>query len=322
MEKIKVTNISAGKRIDKFLSEEFFSLSRGEVIRQIRRGMVLVNGQSVKPSRELSAGEELEIDFSLINSDLTPNNDLEIGILFEDEQIVVIDKPAGIQMHPSAVEKGNTIANWLLAKYPQIKEVHDGSKESYLRPGIVHRLDKDTSGIVVVAKTMESFLELKKLFSQREVLKKYVALLYGNLEQKSGEIRKPIARASNFKKQKIANSKTKGKIREALTLYNVLERYEGFDLVEAEPKTGRMHQIRIHFSSMGNPVVGDSKYFLKKYADSELECAKRQMLHAKELKFELLGKKYEFFSEIPVDFSTCLKEAEDGLTNSGKSTII
>jgi len=306
MEKITITNTSAGKRTDKFLSEEFFSLSRAEIIRQIRKGKVLINGKATKPSHVLSEGDVIGIEFEIEKGELVANPDMEMRILFEDDNVVAIDKPAGVQMHPSAVEKENTVANWLIARYPSIKDVHDGSEESYLRPGIVHRLDKDTSGVVVIAKNKESFFELKRLFSERWVTKKYVALLFGNLQERGGTIEKPIARATNFKRQKIAVGRIKGKAKDAVTKYKVLESWDGFDLVEAEPKTGRMHQIRIHFFSIGHPVVGDGKYFLNKYKGLELECAKRQLLHAKELRFELFGKKYEFSTDIPEDFARCL----------------
>lgn len=306
MEKIIITNIDAGKRIDKFLSEEFFSLSRADIVRQIKKGKVLVNSRAVKPSYELSQQDSIEVELELEKGDLLPNSELKLKVIFEDENLIAIDKPAGIQMHPSATERENTVANWILAEYPQTKDVHDASPESHLRPGIVHRLDKDTSGVVVMAKNMETFLELKRLFADREVIKKYIALLYGNLHEQKGVIDKPIARATNFKKQKIAVGRIKGTAKNAVTQYRVLGSTEGFDLVEALPKTGRTHQIRIHFFSIGHPVVGDSKYFSKKYKEVKMEGAKRQLLHAKELKFELFGKKYEFSSEIPADFLQCM----------------
>ncbi len=306
MNKIKITNESAGKRIDKFLSEEFFSISRGEIIRQIKKGKILINQKNVKPSYALVQDDVVEIDFEIKKPELVSNNKLKIKILLEDENIIAIDKPAGIQMHPSATEKENTISNWILSNYPYIKEVHDESAEGYLRPGIVHRLDRDTSGVVLIAKTMKSFLELKRIFAEREIVKKYVTLLFGNLQERKGVIEKPIARSSDFKRQKIAIGKIKGKARSAITEYKVLESYNGFDLVEARPKTGRTHQIRIHFFSIGHPVVGDNKYVLKKYASLQPYCVKRQLLHAREIKFEMFDKKYEIFSEIPKDFYKCL----------------
>jgi len=306
MKKIIITTENAGKRIDKFLSEEFFSLSRGEIIRRIKKGKVLVKGNVVKPSYELKESDDVKISFEIEPGILLANAEISIKIIFEDENIIVIDKPAGIQMHPSATEKEKTVANWLIARYPQIKDVHDGSTEGHLRPGIVHRLDKETSGIVVIAKNMNSLVELKSLFAQRKIIKKYIALVWGNFQERSGVIEKPIARATDFKKQKIAVGRIKGKAREAVTNFKILKSFEGFDLVEAQPKTGRMHQIRIHFFSVNHPVVGDKKYVLKKYGSLSAESAKRHLLHAKSIEFELFEKKYVFSSEIPGDFSEFL----------------
>ena len=129
----------------------------------------------------------------------------------------------------------------------------------------MHRLDKDTSGLVVVAKNQKSFDELKRLFAQREMTKKYWAIVWGNLQEKQGKIEKPLARATDFRRQKVAVGRIRGKVRSALTLFRVLESQNSFDLIEAEPKTGRMHQIRIHFFSISHPIVGDKKYFLRKY---------------------------------------------------------
>ncbi|EKE15603.1 MAG: hypothetical protein ACD_11C00118G0003 [uncultured bacterium] len=310
MKQIVVTTENAGKRADKFLSEEFFSMSRGEIIRQIKKGTILINGKVIKPSYILVEGDNVEINFVFDEKKLIANPNIKIKIVFEDENILVLDKPFGTQMHPSAVEKENTVANWLVAKYPEIADVYDESVDGYLRPGIVHRLDKDTSGLVVVAKNKKSFDELKNIFAERQIEKKYVALVFGNLQNKEGIIDKPLTRATNFKKQKIATGKSRGKIRNAVTTYQVLKSYVEYDLIEAIPKTGRMHQIRAHFSSIGHPIVGDEKYFLKKYADVKIACVKRQLLHAKELKMELLGKKYHFFSEIPQDFSEALAKVD------------
>lgn len=296
----------AGKRLDKFLSEEFFSLSRGEIIRQIKDGKVWVNKQKQKPSYKLEEGDEVRTNFKIIKEELEPNGSFSVPIIFEDENIVVLDKPWGIQMHPSPVEKEVTVANWLVFKYPEIKNVHDGGEGAEFRPGIVHRLDKNTSGVVVVAKTKEVLQELKWLFQDRKVEKIYTALVYGHLEKKEGTISESIAKAANHKKQKIAQGKIKGTEKTAVTEYRIVKSYADFDLVEAMPKTGRMHQIRVHLTSIGHPVVGDEKYFRKKYKDQVPIGVKRQLLHASSIKFELFGQKYVFFSNLPSDFTDCL----------------
>lgn len=315
MEKIIITKEQAGERIDKFLAKEFFSsrkialqsrdkYSRGEIIKKIKNGEILVNNNAVKPSYILEEGSVLQFkNFSEEKKNvLVANKEIPLKILFEDKNIIVINKQAGIQVHPSHNEKINTTANALLNYFPEIKNVHDDSADGKMRPGIVHRLDRDTSGVMVVAKNLKSFMELKKLFKERKVSKKYIAICEGILKNKEGVIQKPIARSSTYRKQIIARGNTKTKIKIAETRYKVLKEYKKCSLVEAMPKTGRMHQIRLHLSSIGNPIVGDLLYKNKK---SETK-ASRQMLHAKELKFDLFGKKCNFSAPLPDDFNDFL----------------
>lgn len=312
MKKILINNQS-GKRIDKFLKEEVFldmEITRGEIIRQIKNGKVLANNKIIKPSYMLKENDKIEIDFDYSNKkELELNSDLDISIIYEDENIIVLDKPAGIQVHPDVNEKKNTLVNFLLYKYPEIKNVHDDSHGSDFRPGIVHRLDKDTSGVIIVAKNKKTYLELKRKFREREIEKKYWVIVYGEMEDDEGVIEKPIARASNYKKQVIAGEKTKTKIREAKTYYKVIKKFNNYSLIEAAPKTGRMHQIRIHLSSVGHPVVGDKLYFFRNTKDKL--GAKRQLLHAKKIKFELFGEEKTFESEIPDDFGDFLSKLDE-----------
>lgn len=303
MEKIIIEKSSIGQRIDKFLTKEFFLYSRGEIIRRIKDGQVLVNEKNTKPSYMLEEGDILMItNFSREPQEkvLFENQEVEIEIIFENENLIAINKQAGIQVHPSFNEKKNTLVNALVVKYPEIKNVHDESEDGWLRPGIVHRLDKDTSGVIVIARNKETFQKLKELFKNRNIEKTYVAITKGIFAQKNGVVDKSIARSTSYKKQVIARSNTKTIIRNAETHYRVLEEFGDFSLVEIEPKTGRMHQIRIHMDSIGHSVVGDVVYGVKK-GGSEM-IAKRQLLHAYKLKFELEGKKYEFISPIPDDF--------------------
>jgi 23S rRNA pseudouridine1911/1915/1917 synthase len=292
----------AGIRIDKFLTKELLSFTRGEIIRSIKGGNVLMNGKKVKPSYVLKSGDKLEINVKKEESKLIPNKKIELNIIYQDKNIIAIDKPAGLQVHPSTISRQvpekNTLVNYLIYKFPEIKKVGD---EPNLRPGIVHRLDKDTSGVMVAARNQKSFEELKELFKARKIEKEYLALVFGKLKNKKGVIEKPIARAKSYKKQVIAGAKTRAKFRPAVTEYEALEEYENYSLVKVAPKTGRMHQIRVHLASLGNPVVGDKKYKFKNLkAPKEI---RRQLLHAQSLKFKLFGKKYFFQSEIPWDFS-------------------
>lgn len=322
MKKIAIDENGAGERIDKFLSsfvktpadkkEEFFldmETTRGDVIRNIKEGRILLNNKIVKPSYILKERDEIHIDIKKEKEELIPNKNIKVEVIYQDENIIVVNKPSGLQVHPSDTEKENTLANALIVDFPEIKNVNDGSEGSFLRPGIVHRLDKDTSGVMVVARNKKTFDELKRKFADREIEKNYVALVYGHLEKTEGVIDAPIARAASFKKQKIARGKTKGIARPAVTEYRLLKRYGEFDFVEALPKTGRMHQIRVHLASLGNSIVGDAKY--KRRNLIKPEKIERQLLHAQNLKFELYGKKYDFMADLPSDFSEFLQSLDE-----------
>lgn len=317
MEKsISITEIKAGKRIDKFLQKEVFlnlGVTRGEIIRMIKGGEINVNGKNSKPSYLLKEGDEVSVPSLRLSPGgregfIIPNPDIKIEIIYQDENIIVVDKPAGLKVHPSGFAEKDTLVNFLVAKFPEMEKIGDGSLCSELRPGIVHRLDQDTSGVMVVARNQKSFDELKKLFQERKVLKKYAALVHGKLEAKKGVIEKSLAKSTNYKKQVIAGQKTKTKVRAAVTEYEVIQEYKDYSLVEAVPKTGRTHQIRIHLFSLGNPVVGDDLYALKKFAKTKKN--NRHLLHARQLEFKLGTKKYSFQSELPEDFSQILSSLD------------
>jgi 23S rRNA pseudouridine1911/1915/1917 synthase len=311
MNTIIITHEHAGKRIDKFLAGEFSSYTRGELIRRIKDGEAKVGGKKVKPSCELREGDVVEILFSEQERGLQLNGDVVLDVLYEDKNIIVINKPAGLQVHPGDKKENNTLANGLVARFPEITSVHDGSRDAELRPGIVHRLDKDTSGVIVVARTRESLAELKKIFKNRLAQKQYVAMVYGTLENKKGVIEKPIARASDYRKQVIAKKNTKTVVREAVTEYKVRKEFGGYSLVDVYPKTGRMHQIRVHMASIGHPVVGDVKYAPKEMIENTAVLVSRQLLHASAIEFELLGKKYSFESATPGDFEAFVRSIDE-----------
>ncbi|MDO8240627.1 MAG: RluA family pseudouridine synthase [Candidatus Moranbacteria bacterium] len=311
MQKIVIDENGAGERIDKFLKEEFFlnvETTRGDVIRSIKEGQILLNNKKVKPSYILKDQDIVMIDIQKEKEEVIPNKDIKLEIIFQDKDIIVINKPSGLQVHPSDTEKENTLVNALIVAFPEIKDVNDGSEGSWMRPGIVHRLDKDTSGAMVVAKNKKTFDELKRQFADREIEKNYVALVYGHLAKNEGVVDQPIARAASFKKQKIARGRTKGIARPALTEYKLLKRFAEFDFVEAVPKTGRMHQIRVHMSSLGNSIVGDAKYKRRNLIlpDGVL----RQLLHAQKLKFTLFGKAYAFEAPLPADFAKFMQSLD------------
>ena len=296
-----------GNRLDKYLvenedlREELSELTRGDFARAIKGGDILVNGNKVKPSYSLKNEDRIEINISKRESRLLPNSKVKINTIHEDKNILVINKLVGVQIHPGVLNEKDTLVSGLIYRYPEIIGVGDESVDAWLRPGIVHRLDKDTSGVLIVARNKKSFDELKKLFKDRGVTKKYLALVYGKVSPKEGVIDAPIARATSYKKQVIAGKKTKTTIREATTKYSVKKEFKNYSLVEVMPKTGRMHQIRVHFSHLGNPIMGDKIYKKKEFSGSNFPHPERQLLHASEINFELFNEKYSFKSELPED---------------------
>lgn len=305
----KVKKENAGQRIDKFLKKEVFfnsEVTRGEIIQNIKNGNVLVNGKKIKPSYILKVGDRISSQSVVHSSQLVVDKNIKFGIIYEDKNIIVVNKPAGISVHPVNFGQDNALVNGLIYKFPEIKNINDGSSGSELRPGIVHRLDKDTSGVMVVARNQKTFDKLKKLFQDRKVRKIYLALVYGQLENKKGLIDKPLAKAADYKKQVVAGGRTKTKIRPAVTEYKVIKEFENYSLIEVKPQTGRTHQIRVHLASIGHPVAGD-KIYKARNIKTEAQNIGRQLLHAKELEFELFGKKYDFEVKMPEDFQNFMQ---------------
>lgn len=250
-----------------------------------------------------------------------------VGILYEDDDVLVIDKPAGLVVHSDGRISQPTLVDWLLEKYPAIADVGEpmtiqGSKQkaetgddgedvepvsdesTILRPGIVHRLDRETSGAMVVAKTQDAYLYLKRQFQDREVQKKYHLFVWGEMKQERGTIDRPIGKSPTDFRQWSAQRGAKGVLREAVTWYKVLQRKDGFSFVEAQPRTGRTHQIRVHFKAINYPIVGD-----KLYASSRPQALgfSRIALHARAIKFSLRGgKELSIEAPYPQDFEQAL----------------
>ena len=229
----------------------------------------------------------------------------DIKIIYESPDYIVVDKPAGILMHKVRIKGGkqreeSTLADWAVARYPEITKVGDDPEA---RPGIVHRIDKETSGVVVIARNQEYFEYLKNLFGKKNMAKKYLALIYGKLDSNKGVIEKPIGIKSGSIKRTVHGGKMP---KEAITSYKVIKKYDEYTLLEVSPKTGRTHQIRVHLASIGHPIVGDKLYGGKKEKKSLLG-AKRQFLHAAELEFEArAGELVTFASPIPQDLVNLL----------------
>ena len=293
-------------RLDKFLQREVFldmEITRGEIIRQIKEGNIIIDGKKVKPSYILKTDDEIEIDISEKEKMLVPNKNVKFEIIAQDENIIAINKPAGLQVHPSFKNENDTLVNGLLHYFPEIGMVGDAPE---VRPGIVHRLDQGTSGVIVVARNQAAYLWLKKKFKNREMKKRYWAVVHGAPE-KNGSIDSPLARAANYKKQIVATEKTKTKIRAAVTEFVRLKKNDEYALLEVSPLTGRTHQIRVHLTSIGHPIFGDEKYTCKKFPNKEI--ASRLFLHAKKLEFEENGRRYQFEAPLPADFHDFLKNA-------------
>lgn len=250
----EVQDTEHGLRLDSFLAARMADASRSSVRRWIEADRVRVNGGLKKASYKVSSGEEVTVSpLPPEPTDLVPE-DLPLDILFEDDQIIVINKPAGLVVHPGAGNWSGTLANALAYHFKEI------SNQGSLRPGIVHRLDKGTSGVLVVAKNEVAHDFLAGQFQDRQVEKKYLALLYGRLSSKSGEIDLAIGRD---RKSRVKISPRTSRPKPALTRYDVVRYVGNFTLVEAFPKTGRTHQIRVHFHHLGHPVVGDETYARK-----------------------------------------------------------
>ncbi|MFZ2299895.1 MAG: RluA family pseudouridine synthase [Candidatus Moraniibacteriota bacterium] len=293
----------------KFPENDF---SRGSIARLIKSGRIFLNGASTRADYLVKLHDNAEVrieDLSIASPELRLGaGDVDIPVLYDDASIAVIDKPAGVQTHPAGSMGTGTVAHWVIAHYPEVR----GIGENALRPGIVHRLDRETSGVLVIAKTAPAFQALKRLFQDREIEKKYIALVYGTMPALQGEIDKPLMqRSGELKRLVVETQHVPEGARQALTSYRVLARYEGFDLLEVAPKTGRTHQIRAHLASLGHPIVGDKLYAWKPMRRGEKLFSSRQMLHAHRLRFELFSKKHVFEAPLPPDFRTVLRSIDE-----------
>ncbi len=255
-------------------------------------------------------------------------NDTNIKILYEDENVLVLDKPAGLMVHGDGKASEPTLADWLVEKYPIIKDVgeplripHDELNsqseirdESILRPGIVHRLDKDTSGVMIVAKNQNAYEFLKKQFQGRTIEKVYRALVYGNVKDDSGEIMLPIGKSRSDPRLWSASKNARGTLRDARTIFKVLKRFGEVTYIEVYPKTGRTHQIRVHMKAIFHPVVGDPLYAPGKPTVSGISRQARlhrQALHALSLELVLpSGERKKFEAPLPDDFQSALEYLE------------
>ncbi len=309
--KIKINSAQSSQRTDKFLAGFYVKKSRASWQKKIKSEKVLINKKRVKPDYILKEGDEVEI-LSISQLPIaTPYLKIgkieipQIEIIYEDDNVIVIDKPAGVLSQNAESSESPSVADFLVKYLPKIREI--GQDEQ--RFGAVHRLDKDTSGVMVVAKNNNSFEFLKDQFKNRKTQKTYTTLVYGIISPKEGMINLKIGRSkTNPLMQTVINTKKKEAIksREAVTVYKTIKTLKNYSLLEGSPKTGRMHQIRVHLKALGYPVVGDKKYFFRKYSKIEPKI-NRQFLHASKLEISLPNNtKTNFKSKLPKDLKKFL----------------
>ncbi len=287
-----------GERVDKYLASPL-DLSRSQVQRLIRQRRVTVDGAVAKASYLLSPGERIRVQLPPPEEPEPLAQELPLDIVYEDQDLAVVNKPAGMVVHPSYGHKKDTLVNALLARYPSLSQLPG------TRPGIVHRLDKDTSGLMVVAKNEAARRNLQKQFKRGGVKKVYLALVEGHLKPAQGVIEAPIGR--DLRRRKRMAVLHGG--REAVTEYRVRNYLDGYTLVEAMPRTGRTHQVRVHLAFLGHPVVGDPVYgFRKKRLELE-----RQFLHSHILGFKAPSGSYlEFEAPLPEELERVLEGLRGG----------
>lgn len=295
---IDVPDEETGERIDSFLSGKT-DFTRTRIQQLIKDRNITVNGKPTKSSYKIEENDEIAIEVPEVETtEIKPEN-IKIDIVYEDSDIAVINKQAGLVVHPAHGHYSGTLVNAILY---HIKDLSGINGE--IRPGIVHRLDKDTSGLIVIAKNDKVHTALTEMFQEKKIRKTYLAILKGKLNKSEGKIVTQIGRDKNDrKKMTVIDDITKGK--NAITNYRVISQNNLFTLVKVNIETGRTHQIRVHMRYLGYPILGDSVYGRK---DNE----KRQMLHAYKLEFihPITGRQMEFTGEIPEDFQKALKKSD------------
>jgi 23S rRNA pseudouridine1911/1915/1917 synthase len=285
-----------GERLDRTLADLLPDVSRAHIQRLIKEGEVTVDGKTVtKPSTRLEKEATLTIHIPAAEPQPLVAERIPLDIIYQDDEVIVVNKPAGMVVHPAAGHADGTLVNALLAHAPQLALVR-GTR----RPGIVHRLDKDTSGLIVVALTEAARLALKVQFQERTVHKSYLALVEGALSPEEGLIDAPIGRSKHRRKRMAVTRDG----REAQTEYHTLEVFDQHTLIEAVPRTGRTHQIRVHLAFIGHPLAGDQVYGWHKRTIP----LRRHFLHARQLSFALpgSGRVLTFDAPLPSDLTHVL----------------
>jgi 23S rRNA pseudouridine1911/1915/1917 synthase len=292
----KVYNFIAdkpGERLDKYVCQQHPELSRSHVQKLIAEGYITVNDQKGKPGLRLSKGDRLKLVIPPAPPSRLVPEAMPLNIIYEDADLLVVDKPAGLTVHPAPGHPSHTLVNAILSHFPHLADIGDS-----LRPGVVHRLDKDTSGVMLVAKNSAAQADLSQQFRSHSVTKAYLVLVKGKLTPENGVIEAAIGRDPRNRKRMAVVAGG----REARTEYRVIKYIGDYTLLEVRTETGRTHQIRVHLAAIGYPVVGDKVYGVKSPVLS------RQFMHACRLGFKLpsSGEYVEFKSELPPDLAQAL----------------
>lgn len=305
-------------RIDKFLAEFLQDISRQQIQVLIKNNLVSKNGQIItKPKELVFIGDIVEVNTTKIKQkSITIDDSIkkalaeQVQIIFEHTDFLIVNKPAGLLMHKTNNINSYSLVDILILQYPEIKQAIDPDQNSEAisqdRYGIVHRIDKDTSGLVIIARNQNSLINLKKLFKDRQVYKEYVCLVRGIVKNDHGHITYPIIRSKLDHTKRIAvisNKQSRVAQRTAYTEYWVLERYQDSTLLKVVIHTGRTHQIRVHMQSIGHPIIGD-KLYGGKLEKKDKSSLNRQFLHASKLKFKYCSQEYEFSSNPPDDLTS------------------
>ena len=294
---VLVPPFAAGDRLDGFLQRHGGApdRSRAEWQRLIGLEAVRLNGRPSKPSQRVASGDRVLITDVARKADLPPEDDVAFEVVFEDPAMIVLNKPPGVVVHPAPGNPRGTLVNGLLARFPELRD-----ERGDLRPGIVHRLDKDTSGLMVVGRTLEATAELQRQMKSRSTEKRYLLLVRGSIGEEEGIIDRPIARDAR-NRQRMA---VRADGRPAQTHFWVRERFDGWTLVEALLLTGRTHQLRVHFTSIGRPVAGDATYG----RGIGLPGLSRQFVHSCVLRLRSPhdGRELTFTADLPPDLGKVL----------------
>lgn len=298
MKNVIVNENDKGKRLDIYIAENFNELSRTMIKKLIESNNILVNGKSEKVSYKVQANDNISIDVPEAKETKLKAQEIPLDIIYEDSDIIVVNKPKGMVVHPANGNPDGTLVNAILSICKNSLSGIGGE----LRPGIVHRLDKDTSGLIIVAKNDKAHINMSEQIKERNVKKTYIALVRGNVPEEEATINMPIGRSTKDRK-KMAVTKN-GK--QAITHFKVLKRYSKYTLLEIKIETGRTHQIRVHMAEIGYPVVGDAVY-----SNGKNEFGiEGQMLHAYKLEFmhPITNKHMELTALLPQYFEEILKK--------------